>query len=150
MTNQATSQEATPATLAAAIDTAWATHADALVEDGNRQRLTLYPSDNPHEQITVHPTWGSTEIDNGTVRVAHQTKERVHDSVMLMRTAETGETGAFALASGDNPYTAEAVAADQTAYDRLVAALEAGSPQRSPTRTERFMGKVARLAGRSN
>lgn len=104
MTNQATPQEATPATLAAAIDTAWATHADALVEDGNRQRLTLYPSDNPHEQITVHPTWGSTEVNDGNIRVAHYTKNQVHDSLTLMRNAETGETGAMALATGDNPY----------------------------------------------
>ena len=150
MTNQATSQEATPATLAAAIDTAWATHADALVEDGNRQILTLYPSDSPHEQITVRPVWGSTEINDGTINVVHHTKDRVHDTVMLTRTAETGETGAFALASGDNRYAAEAVAADQTAFDRLVAALEAGSPQHPPTRTERFIGKIARLTSRSS
>lgn len=67
-----------------------------------------------------------------------------------MRNAETGETGAMALATGDNPYAVEAVAADETAYNRLVAALEAGSPQRPPTRTERFIGKIAQLTSRSN
>lgn len=136
---------ATPDTLAAAIELAWAAHEAVLVPDANRHALTLYPGTSPRDRLTIHPTWGATDVYNGTISIIRKVPGRAAENYTLLRNADTG-ANYFSRLIYDGREGAAAILTQPEESDiaSLQTAIAKGTPVRPVGRIARALGKSAR------
>jgi hypothetical protein len=135
---------ASPEQLAATVDMAWELHSEALVPDANRQSLTLYLGDTPSKRITIHPTWGSTDIEQGNILIQHKPSRVASQYFMLHRSQGTGKVWLDRLDQSDLRGISELNSPEAHDSAMVIDAIVNGSSVRPQNRAARMLGRLSR------